>query len=280
MGRIIQSAAGRLATAAVALATIASCSAEPHPSAHIRRTTPRLAPGAARSVERGSAEASYIPWGDYSVATRLADIGPRARERWKPWFDHASVAYPPAHVEIVVLKRERRVEVYGGASPYSASHIRTIAIEAASGGPGPKLREGDRQVPEGIYEIEKLNPNSAYHVSMRLSYPNAFDQQMGLRDGRRRLGGDIMIHGGAKSIGCVAVGDLPAEDLFVLVADAGLANVEVVIAPRDFRRTGELSPAADQPSWVPELYAELDRRLRSLPTATPIANAAEIVASH
>lgn len=261
-----------VATMAVTLA--ASCSTPAPNPVHIRRTTPRLAPGAATIVERGSVSPEYIPWGDHTVMTRLDDIGPRARSRWRPYFDRAGVPYPPASAEIVTFKRERRVEVYAGSSPYSLKHIRTIAIEAASGGPGPKLREGDRQVPEGVYEIEKLNPNSRYHVSMRLSYPNAFDQRMGAHDRRRRLGGDIMIHGGAKSIGCIAVGDLAAEDLFVLTADTGLANVPVVIAPRDFRRTGELEPLPGQPSWVRELYTQLDRRLRMLPSPSSVASTA------
>lgn len=246
------------------------CASPPHQPVHIRRTTPRLTP-ADLEPDAASAEPRYIGWGEHTVATRLAEIGDRARSRWKPYFDRAGVSYPPASAEIVVLKRERRVEVYAGQSPYALSFVRTIAIEAASGGPGPKLREGDRQVPEGIYEIEKLNPNSAYHVSMRLSYPNAFDQRMGERDRRPRLGGDIMIHGGSKSIGCVAVGDIAAEDLFVLSADAGLEHVSVLIAPRDFRRTGESEPAAGQPSWVHELYVDLSRSLRILPAPVPIA---------
>ncbi len=262
------SLAGLSATGVLGAAAF-GCASTPHQPVHIRRTTPRLTRA---DLEPGTApEPGYIGWGEHTVATRLAEIGERTRGRWKPYFDRAGVSYPPASVEIVVLKRERRVEIYAGQSPYALSFVRTIAIEAASGGPGPKLREGDRQVPEGIYEIEKLNPNSAFHVSMRLSYPNAFDQRMGERDRRRRLGGDIMIHGGSKSIGCVAVGDIPAEDLFVLSADAGLEHVSVLIAPRDFRRTGESEPAAGQPSWVQELYAELSRSLRSLPAPVPLA---------
>ena len=66
-------------------------------------------------------------------------------------------------------------------------------IRAASGALGPKLREGDRQVPEGVYDIESLNPNSRFHVALRVGYPNAFDRQMAGREGRTALGGDIMI---------------------------------------------------------------------------------------
>ena len=81
-------------------------------------------------------------------------------------------------------------------------------ILAASGVSGPK-REGDKQVPEGFYRIELLNPNSRYHLSLRVNYPNADDLERARQDGRAlsTLGGDIMIHGGSASIGCLALGD-------------------------------------------------------------------------
>jgi len=237
---------------------------------------PRQQPRVRRAVVHKPAPVYplYVPWGKHTIHTRLAEIGPKVRARWQRYFDAAGVAYPAASIELVVFKRERRVEVYAGASPYRRSYVRSIAITAASGGPGPKLREGDRQVPEGIYEIDQLNPNSLYHVSMRLAYPNAFDRRMAARDRRRKLGSAIMIHGSDRSIGCVAVGDDAAEDLFVLAADAGLAQVSVMIVPRDFRRTGEHELMPGQPSWVRELYATLDQRLRALPAPRRAAGAA------
>jgi murein L,D-transpeptidase YafK len=127
-------------------------------------------------------------------------------------------------------------------------------VQAASGGPGPKLREGDRQVPEGLYKLLWLNPNSSYHLSMKLDYPNAFDRGKGRADGRTRLGGDIFIHGRAASIGCLAMGDPAIEELFTLVAEVGVGNVRVTIAPHDLRRR----PApTDGPAWVRELYEAL-----------------------
>ena len=70
-----------------------------------------------------------------------------------------------------------------------------------------KLKEGDGQVPEGIYHIDSLNPNSMFHLSIRLDYPNSFDKQQGKIDGRKELGSDIMIHGNTCSSGCLAIGD-------------------------------------------------------------------------
>jgi L,D-peptidoglycan transpeptidase YkuD (ErfK/YbiS/YcfS/YnhG family) len=261
MGRIVMN---RVRTALVVLlalgTTAASCS-------------PRQRPRARHVVARTPAPvySTYVPWGEHSVESRLAEIGPKARKRWRDEFAATRIAYPPASVEMVVFKRERRVEVYAGSSAHNLSFVRSIAITAASGGPGPKLREGDRQVPEGVYEVDSLNPNSSYHVSLRLDYPNDFDRRMGQRDHRANLGSAIMIHGSDRSIGCVAVGDDASEDLFVLAADAGLENVAVVIVPRDFRRTGEHELMPGQPTWVHDLYADLDVRLRSLPAARAAA---------
>ncbi len=245
---------------AVVVAAAGACAPRQKPRAR-RAAQPRPAP-----VSVSPAPPSHLAWGDHTIATRLAEIGPRARRRWQGWFREAGVAYPPASAKLVVFKRERELQVFAGPSAYALRLVRTIPVTAASGGPGPKLREGDRQVPEGIYDIDKLNPNSLFHVSMRLAYPNAFDARMARRDGRRNLGGAIMIHGSDRSIGCVAVGDEAAEDLFVLTADSGLWHVGVVIVPRDFRRTGERQPAPGQPPWVGDLYAMLDLELRSLPT--------------
>ena len=73
---------------------------------------------------------------------------------------------------------------------------------------------------------------------MRVNYPNPADIEQAGRDGRdlSMLGGDIMIHGGAESIGCIAIGDPAVEELFVLVARTGLDNVQLIIAPCDLRR--------------------------------------------
>ena len=192
----------------------------------------------------------------WTVADRLDVHGASARARMAPAFRAAGVAYPPAAVALVGLKRERELQVYAGPSPSALRHVFTVPVLAASGRLGPKLREGDRQVPEGLYRIESLNPNSRFHVSLRIGYPNAHDRARALEEQRVGLGGDIMIHGSAVSIGCLAVGDVAAEDLFVLAAETG---------PVDFRRT--TLPTGFRPSrpWVPELHAEIQDRLRTLP---------------
>ena len=153
-------------------------------------------------------------WRQYTIAERLRQYGPAAHARLAPYFSRAHVAYPPGHLVLVGLKRESELQVYAGDDNTHTRHIRDYPILAASGGPGPKLREGDGQVPEGLYHIASLNPNSAYHLALRLDYPNAFDREMAKRNGRHKLGGDIMIHGSNASVGCLAMGDQAAERSF------------------------------------------------------------------
>jgi murein L,D-transpeptidase YafK len=132
----------------------------------------------------------------------------------------------------LAFKDTRVVEVYAAIPDGTWRLIRRYPILAASGVAGPKLREGDMQVPEGTYAVTLLNPNSRFHVSLRLGYPNDFDREMARSDGRTDLGGDIMIHGRALSVGCLAVGDDAAEDFFTLAAAVGLEHVKVVISHR------------------------------------------------
>lgn len=167
-------------------------------------------------------------------------------------------------LQILVFKHEGLVEV--SAPGWDAPRI--YPMTATSGTLGPKLREGDRQIPEGVYRVESLNPNSLYHLSLRLDYPNAFDRARAAEDGRTGLGGDIMIHGSDRSVGCIAVGDPAIEELFCCASAVRPENVSVVIAPYDMRLgpRPDLAPAS-APAWYPDLCASLRTALRPLPPA-------------
>ncbi len=196
-----------------------------------------------------------------SVEQRVAQYGAQADARLQPAFQRAGVPYPPAEVALLAFKDTRVIALHARAGPDDPwQYIKTYPVLGASGKPGPKLIEGDRQVPEGVYKIELLNPNSRFHLSLRLSYPNEFDRRMGAADGRSDLGSDIMIHGGSLSIGCLAMGDEAAEDLFILAARSGKENFRIIIAPTDFR---EEPPRLimHEPRWVSMLYAELSDAL-------------------
>ena len=179
--------------------------------------------------------------GAHTVEQRVAEFTD-ARSRIRAHFDRAKVSFPPKRVVLLGLKDERRLIVYAPDADDALREIVVYPIRAASGELGPKLREGDRQVPEGVYALESLNPNSRFHVALRVAYPNQFDREMAAKDGRTNLGGDIMIHGGDASIGCLAMGDPAIEELFVLAATVGIENVTIILAPCDLRAR-ELPPA-------------------------------------
>lgn len=199
------------------------------------------------------------PSAERTVEDVIALYGPTATQRLQPYFQTAGVPYPPTALALLGFKAEKRLEVW-------AQHqgkwvfLHAYPIAAASGVAGPKLREGDEQVPEGIYRIEALNPNSQFHLSMKLDYPNALDRQHAAREGRTQLGGDIFIHGQAVSIGCLAMGDTAIEELFVLVTQVGMPHVTVLLAPYDFRQR-TIADAPRVPPWVTALYVELAQAL-------------------
>lgn len=189
----------------------------------------------------------------------LAQYGPAAHERFLSCFEQAHAPYPPATLVFIGLKEERMLEVWAVDPSGAAAFIHAYPVLAASGHAGPKLKEGDCQVPEGLYRIEYFNPNSRYHLSMKLDYPNADDRAQAARDGRTRLGNDIFIHGKMASIGCLAMGDPAIEELFVMAAETGQENIEIITVPWDFRKK---PPAADaQPEWVAQRYTALAQHL-------------------
>jgi len=209
------------------------------------------------SVERVSTYMRVRLGGDKTVSDRIETFGYSVEQRLRPEFNRNSVAYPPKYVSLLAFKDSNTLELYAGEAHLNQRLVKRYHILGASGVLGPKLREGDRQVPEGIYRIESLNPNSLYHVSLRLNYPNDFDRRMGENDGRAQLGGDIMIHGSDLSIGCLAVGNDAAEELFYLAASTHLENITVIISPTDFRLSDRFASLPKEPEWVHTLYDEI-----------------------
>jgi hypothetical protein len=177
-------------------------------------------------------------------------------------FAEKGCPHPPKRLALVAIKDERRLELWAPGAEERWTLVKEYPVLAASGRAGPKLREGDRQVPEGIYRVVFLNPRSRFHLSMQIDYPNDFDREMARRDGREALGGEIFIHGENASIGCLAMGNPAIEELYALVQAAGPERVRVLIAPWDLRRPGaSLAAPPGAPEWTGGLYAELRREL-------------------
>lgn len=153
-----------------------------------------------------------------------------------------------AHVRI--YKRERRLELWlsGAADEGRFRLFRNYEICNYSGTLGPKLKEGDRQAPEGFYRValSQLNPNSRHHLSFNLGFPNAFDRQL------ERTGSALMVHGGCSSVGCYAIGDENVDEVYAVVEAAlrsGQSAVDVHAFP--FRLTSAALAAASGHTWAP-----------------------------
>ena len=119
----------------------------------------------------------------------------------------------PIYIRIFKLESELELWVQKGER---FERFATYPICVWSGRLGPKLREGDRQAPEGFYTVdaEQLNPNSRMHRSFSLGFPNVFDRAHG------RTGSFIMVHGGCASIGCFAVTDPGVDEIWRMVTAA------------------------------------------------------------
>jgi murein L,D-transpeptidase YafK len=96
---------------------------------------------------------------------------------------------------------------------------------------GPKRKEGDKQIPEGIYYLSRFNPQSDYFLSLKVSYPNRSDS---LRGDGGKLGGEIYIHGGCQTIGCIPITDNGIKELYVFAVQAkqsGQTQIPIHIFP-------------------------------------------------
>lgn len=168
----------------------------------------------------------------------------------------------PKEIIIVAFKEERILQVY--TKDYSGVKLlKEYPFTAYSGSLGPKLKDGDRQIPEGIYKVEYLNPNSLYYLSLKINYPNEFDKSKTKFASIEEMGKDIFIHGKAATIGCIPIGDEAIEEVFVLTQKAMNNEVKVIISPRDFRKKDHF-PEIENIDWEHELYTSIKEELHKL----------------
>jgi len=186
-------------------------------------------------------------------------LKPVVEERFRPKAEQMGIAWPPPRTRLIGLKLERSLEVWIANSKGPFKLLKTYPVLAASGDIGPKRKEGDKQVPEGHYRLVYLNPDSDYHLSLLLDYPNAADiarEKEALSEGVN-LGGSICVHGSNMSIGCLAIGDSAIEEVFTLVALAKPSHRDIIILPADFRKRPDLISLAGDDAEVLDLYTDL-----------------------
>ncbi len=133
---------------------------------------------------------------------------------------------------IRAFKTEDKLEIWGkNKTDLKYVLLKTYEVCAKSGVLGPKMKQGDGQVPEGVYTINRFNPTSTYYLSLGLNYPNAADKK---RSKAKDLGGDIFIHGKCVTIGCLPLTDEWIEEVYMLAVcakSAGQKEIPVHIFP-------------------------------------------------
>ena len=150
------------------------------------------------------------------IYTKIGNVPVSLEDSIKKQFEEKKLAWPPQSLYIRSFKYDRQLEVWvkgNSTGPYTL--FKTYKVCMQSGTTGPKRVEGDNQIPEGFYYINEFNPNSKYHLALGLNYPNAADR---ILSDSLRPGGSIYIHGSCVSTGCIAISDIPIEEVYILAS--------------------------------------------------------------
>lgn len=154
-------------------------------------------------------------------------------------FESKGLQYPPTDIYIRSFKAQNEMELWARDNPDDRYKlVKLYRVCALSGILGPKRVEGDRQVPEGFYFIEDFNPKSDFHLSLLLNYPNYSDMLLG---DKKKPGGDIYIHGGCVTVGCMPMTDPGIQEVYTLCLNAKLSGqtyIPVHIFPTRFNEAG------------------------------------------
>jgi murein L,D-transpeptidase YafK len=154
--------------------------------------------------------------------------------------------WPLRNIFFRVFKEEEQLELWVQKNTGTYQLLETYEICSASGDPGPKRKQGDNQVPEGFYHIDRFNPFSSFHLSLGLNYPNTSDR---ILSDKKKPGGDIFIHGSCVSIGCMAMTDNKIKELYLFAVEAKNAGnkIPVHIFPCKLNSSSYTSLKSDYP---------------------------------
>lgn len=137
-------------------------------------------------------------------------------------FASKGVKFPCDSIYIRAFKFNKTLEIWAYSQDSGKCIlINTYPICMLSGDLGPKREEGDQQIPEGFYRISDINPFSKYFLSLGINYPNESDQVFGTPG---KLGGDIYIHGGCETIGCLPMTDVLMKEIFLITVYAFISG--------------------------------------------------------
>ncbi len=165
-------------------------------------------------------------------------------------FGRKGITWPATDIFIRAFKSQNEMELWARSSETSEyKHIKTWRICAITGLLGPKRYKGDHQVPEGFYFIEEFNAHSDYYLSLLLNYPNLSDKAAAVE--KLPLGGDIYIHGGCVTIGCLPMTDALIQEIYAVCLTAKLNGQEYIpvhIFPTRLTKSGMAYLAKEYPN--------------------------------
>lgn len=157
---------------------------------------------------------------------KSAEAVVKIEDSLKKQFAALHIAWPAQAMYLRSFKYDKQLEVWVKESGKAAYKLfKTYKVCQQSGSMGPKRVEGDYQVPEGFYYINEFNPNSNYHLSLGLNYPNASDK---ILSDHNKPGSAIYIHGNCVSTGCIPITDAPMEELFFLASTVRSQGTEFI----------------------------------------------------
>lgn len=245
--------------------------------AHARQGRAQPDPGADASP-RSESRAEGLDFMAAQLAyPRVKQARLQARFDIKRMFRERGISYPAGELFIRIFKRERLLELW--VRPIDAEEfvlLKQYMVCALRGDLGPKRLQGDRQTPEGFYEIDNFNPTSAFHLALHVNYPNRSDRLAGRSRGTRALGGEIMIHGGCQTEGCIAVTNDAIKEIYWMAVEAraaGQEHIPVHIFPARLtdEDLGLLAERHEDRSWLVAFWTSLKpgfdyfERTRKLP---------------
>jgi murein L,D-transpeptidase YafK len=172
-------------------------------------------------------------------------VGEAYREKeelLKKEFEKKGLTYPAKYMFIRSFKLDSEMEIWVKNNASDTFRLfKSYRVCTLSGKMGPKRKEGDRQVPEGFYYINDFNPNSNYHLSLGINYPNFSDR---ILSDAKNPGGEIYIHGNCITVGCIPLTDEFIDEVYIMAVNAKNAGqdfIPVHVFPVKFGNAGSMN---------------------------------------
>lgn len=204
-----------------------------------------------------SAQQSFLD--NQKMFPKVGEAYREKEELLRKEFQKKGLAYPARYIFVRSFKLDSEMEIWVKNNATDTFRLfKSYRVCTLSGKMGPKRKEGDRQVPEGFYYINDFNPNSNYHLSLGLNYPNFSDR---ILSDPKKPGGEIYIHGNCITVGCIPLTDEFIDEVYILAVNAKNAGQDFIpvhvfpvkfgnIRSMDYLGNFSLTDNTSQQFWV------------------------------